>query len=284
MATLTASNLVAAGQLGLDAFDGSYVELRPSHTEEDVRKVIRAAYRQVFGNDYIMQSQRLVSAESLLRQGNITVRDFICALAKSELYKEKFFYCNNNQRFVELNFKHFLGRPPYDQEELAYHTQLCEEQGFDAEIDSYFESDEYNRKFGYSVVPYFTGFSVDEDARTTNFTRMFNLYRGYANSDRGQVGGPTARLNRQLAVNQASSIAVPTGRGEATQTPQKTFGGQGNQGARMYRIEATGLIGARIRPVIRRSQTAYLVPYEQLNDQIQRILRSGGKIVSVRPA
>lgn len=284
MATLAVSNLVAAGQLGLDAFDGTYVELRANATEDDVNNVIRAAYRQVFGNDHIMQSERLVSAESLLRQGNITVQDFICALAKSELYKEKFFYCNNNQRFVELNFKHFLGRAPYDQSELAYHTNLCEDQGFDAEIDSYFESDEYNRKFGYSVVPYFTGFSVDEDARTTNFTRMFNLYRGYANSDRGQVGGPTARLNRQLAVNQASSIAVPTGRGDATTPPQKTFGGLGNQAARMYRVEATGLIGRQIRPVIRRSKTAYLVPYEQLSDQIQRILRSGGKVVSVRPA
>ncbi|TVQ55361.1 MAG: photosystem I reaction center subunit XII [Spirulina sp. DLM2.Bin59] len=284
MPTLVASNLAAAGRLGLDAFDGSYVELRPNWTEADLQLVFKAAYRQVFGNDYVMKAQRLTSAESLLRQGNISVRDFIRALAKSDLYKEKFFYANNNQRFVELNFKHLLGRPPLDQEELAYHTHLVEDQGYDAEIDSYFESEEYARRFGDSVVPYFTGFSVEPGCRTVGFTRMFNLYRGYANNDRGQVGGPTARLNRQLAVNQSATIAGPTGRDESYAVPAKAFGGIGNQSARMYRVEVTGLIGRQLRPVIRRSNTAYLVPYENLSDRIQQILRSGGKILSVRPA
>ncbi|MDB9495466.1 phycobilisome linker polypeptide [Spirulina major CS-329] len=284
MPTLVASNLAAAGRLGLDAFDGTYVELRPNWTEDDLQLVFRAAYRQVFGNDYVMKAQRLTSAESLLRQGNISVRDFVRALAKSDLYKDKFFHANNNQRFVELNFKHLLGRAPLDQEELAYHTNLCEDDGYDAEIDSYFESEEYARKFGDSVVPYFTGFSVEEGSRTVGFTRMFNLYRGYANNDRGQVGGPNARLIRQLAVGQSATIADPTDENASYAVPQKSFGGVGNQGARMYRVEATKMIGRQLRPVIRRSNTAYLVPYENLSDRIQQILRSGGKIVSVRPA
>ncbi|WP_017305691.1 phycobilisome linker polypeptide [Spirulina subsalsa] len=284
MATLVAANLKEAGRLGLDSFDGSKVELRPDWTEDEVQNVIRAAYRQVFGNDYIMSSQRLTSAESLLRQGNISVRDFVRALAKSDLYKEKFFLSNNNQRFVEVNFKHLLGRAPYDQEELAYHTNLCEDQGFDAEIDSYFESEEYAQKFGDNIVPYFTGFGVDAGSRTVGFTRMFNLYRGYATSDRTQAGGMVARLNRQLATNVAASITVPTGSGEAYQVPQSSFGGIGNEEGRIYRIEVTGLISRQIRPVIPRSKTAYLVPYEQLSQRMQQILRSGGKIISVRPA
>jgi phycocyanin-associated rod linker protein len=113
---------------------------------------------------------------------------------------------------------------------------------------------------------------------------MFNLYRGYANNDRGQVGGPNARLIRQLAVSQSMKIANPTGQDDSYAVPQKSFGGVGNQGARMYRIEATKMIGRQLRPVIRRSNTAYLVPYDNLSDRIQQILRSGGKIVSVRPA
>lgn len=284
MPALVASNLAAARSLGLEPFDGSRVELRPNWTEGDIESVIRAAYRQVFGNDYIMQSERLVSAESLLRQGNISVRDFVRALAKSDLYKEKFFLSNNNQRFVELNFKHFLGRPPHDKEELYYHTNLCEDEGFDAEIDSYFESEEYARQFGDSIVPYFTGFSVEAGSRTVGFTRMFGLYRGYANNDRGQVGGTKARLNREVATNVSSSITAPTGEDGATQVPQVSFGGIGNQGARMYRVEVTGLIGRQVRPVIPRSKTAYLVPYDQLSQRMQQILRSGGKIISVRPA
>ncbi|NJL02759.1 MAG: photosystem I reaction center subunit XII [Spirulinaceae cyanobacterium RM2_2_10] len=284
MPALVASNLSAAPQLGLEPFDGGRVELRPDWTEEDVSAVIRASYRQVLGNDYVMESERLTSAESLLRQGNISVRDFVRAIAKSELYKEKFFYPNNNQRFVELNFKHFLGRAPYDQGELSYHTRLVEDEGYDAEIDSYFEGEEYDRRFGNYIVPYFTGFSVEAGSRTVGFTRMFSLYRGYATSDRTQVGGPAARLNRELAVNQASSISIPSGKDAPYEVPKTSFGGVGNQAGRVYRVEVSGLIGRQIRPVIPRSKTAYLIPYGQLSQRLQQIVRSGGKIISVRPA
>ena len=199
MSALMVNNLAAAGPLGLSAFDASStIELRPDWTESELQTVFRAIYRQVLGNDYIMKSERLSSAESLLRQGSITVRDFVRAVAKSELYKNKFFYPNSNQRFVELNFKHLLGRPPYDEAELAYHTELCEDNGYDAEIDSLLDSTEYEQKFGNNVVPYYTGFMVGTGARTVGFTRMFRLYRGYATSDRGFVGGKFSRLMGEL--------------------------------------------------------------------------------------
>ena len=110
MSVLPADILAAAPRLGISAFDASSrVELRPDWTEDELQSVIRAVYRQVLGNDYIMKAERLTSAESLLRQGNFTVKDFVRAVAKSDLYKNKFFYPNSNQRFVELNFKHLLG-------------------------------------------------------------------------------------------------------------------------------------------------------------------------------
>ena len=65
---------VAAPRLGTSAFsDMSPVELRPQWQKEDAERVIRAVYRQVLGNDYIMSSERLVSAESLLCNGYIKV-------------------------------------------------------------------------------------------------------------------------------------------------------------------------------------------------------------------
>jgi phycocyanin-associated rod linker protein len=64
----------AAGRLGVSPFDESaWVELRPHWNQDDATAVIRAAYRQVFGNQYIMASERLTSAESLLRRGEISV-------------------------------------------------------------------------------------------------------------------------------------------------------------------------------------------------------------------
>ncbi|HCF27804.1 MAG TPA: photosystem I reaction center subunit XII, partial [Cyanobacteria bacterium UBA11049] len=72
----------------------------PDWTENELQTVFRAVYRQVLGNDYVMKAERLSSAESLLRQGSMTVREFVRAVAKSDLYKNKFFYPNSNQRFV----------------------------------------------------------------------------------------------------------------------------------------------------------------------------------------
>jgi phycocyanin-associated rod linker protein len=83
---------VAASRLGTSAFsEASPVELRSNWTADDADMVIRAVYRQLLGNDYLMKSERLVGAESLLKNGYITVREFVRAVAKSELYKEKVF-------------------------------------------------------------------------------------------------------------------------------------------------------------------------------------------------
>jgi phycocyanin-associated rod linker protein len=297
MSALMVNNLAAAGPLGLSAFDASStIELRPDWTENELQTVFRAIYRQVLGNDYIMKSERLSSAESLLRQGSITVRDFVRAVAKSELYKNKFFYPNSNQRFVELNFKHLLGRPPYDEAELAYHTELCEDNGYDAEIDSLLDSTEYEQKFGNNVVPYYTGFMVGTGARTVGFTRMFRLYRGYATSDRGSVGGKSPRLMGELGRNQTSTIVRPSGGGASggaswrhaaaipqDAAPRKALGGTPEESGRMYRIEVTGILQPGY-PKVRRSATAFLVPYERLTQKYQEIVKKGGRIVSVTPA
>jgi hypothetical protein len=62
--------LDAAERLGIKAFEeAGRVELRPHWTQDDAKAVIRAAYSQVFGNEYLMSSERLTSAESLLLLG-----------------------------------------------------------------------------------------------------------------------------------------------------------------------------------------------------------------------
>lgn len=293
MSVLMTDTLAAAGRLGISAFDASSrVELRPDWTEEDIQAAIRAVYRQVLGNDYVMKAERLTSAESLLRQGSITLRDFVRAVAKSDLYKNKFFYPNSNQRFVELNFKHLLGRPPHDEAELGYHTGLCEEQGYDAEIDSYLDSIEYENSFGNNVVPYYRGFMVEPGSRTVGFSRMFRLYRGYASSDRGTVGGKSPRLMGELGRNQSSSIVNPSDGGSGSwkyasipkdSAPKKALGGTQEESGRVYRIEVTGILQPGY-PYVRRSSTALLVPYERLSQKLQEITKKGGRIVNVTPA
>ena len=202
----------AASRLGTEPFsDAPRLELRPNASKDEVEVVIRAVYRQVLGNDYLMASERQVSAESLLRDGNLTVREFVRSVAKSELYKTKFFYPNFQTRLIELNYKHLLGRAPYDESEVAYHLDLYQSQGYDAEIDSYIDSPEYQNNFGDHIVPYYRGFETQPGQKTVGFTRLFRLYRGYANSDRAQVEGAKSRLAQDLASNKASSIVGPSG-------------------------------------------------------------------------
>ncbi|WP_333173680.1 MULTISPECIES: phycobilisome rod-core linker polypeptide [unclassified Microcoleus] len=55
-----------------------------------------------------MESQRLTRAESLLRNGEITVRELVRQVAKSDLYPSLFFNTNSAYRFIELNCKHLI--------------------------------------------------------------------------------------------------------------------------------------------------------------------------------
>lgn len=281
----------AASRLGTEPFsDARRVELRPNASKDEAEVVIRAAYRQILGNDYLMASERLVSAESLLRDGNLSVREFVRSVAKSELYKNKFFYNSFQTRLIELNYKHLLGRAPYDEAEVVYHLDLYQNKGYDAEIDSYIDSPEYQNNFGDNIVPYYRGFDNQPGQKTVGFTRMFRLYRGYANSDRTQVEGTKSRLAQDLASNKSSSIVGPSGsndnwnyRASSDVAPKKNLGNAVGVGDRVYRIEVTAIRGSGY-PSIRRSSTAFIVPYERLSDKIQQIHKQGGKIVSITSA
>lgn len=280
------ASLSAAEKLGITAFaESPRTELRPNWTEDDLQAIIRAAYRQVLGNDHLMASERLTSAESLLRQGKITVREFIRALALSDLYRQKFFHSNPQIRFIELNYKHLLGRAPYDESEIAYHTDLYDRQGYEADINSYIDSQEYQENFGNSVVPYYRGFESQPGQKTVGFNRMFRLYRGYANSDRSQYGKNRARLTQEVARNVPMPIYAPLGvrRSEGKTGPALvgTAGGSRNQ---LYRITVIQAAAPGRMPQIRRSNTEYLVSYEQMSTKLQQINRMGGKVTSITPA
>jgi phycocyanin-associated rod linker protein len=284
----------AASRLGTSAFsDTAVVELRPDWTQDDAQAIILAVYRQVLGNDYVMENERLKSAESLLCNGSITVREFVRAVAKSELYKSKFFYNNFQTRVIELNYKHLLGRAPNDESEVIYHLDLYENQGFDADIDSYIDSLEYQESFGDNIVPYYRGFNTQTGQKAVGFTRMFRLYRGYANSDRSQIERSNSRLAAELAKNSASAVVAPSGGsgGWAYRpsrigvTPNKALGGSVPFGSlnKLYRVEIAGIVNPRY-PRVRRSNKAIIVPYEQLNDTLQQVSRLGGRVASITPA
>lgn len=271
------TSAASAIPLGFEPFaQVTPTELRPNSTEADVQTVIWAAYRQLFGHDHIMRSERLTSAESLLKQGHINVRDFVRALALSNLYKQKFFSDNPQVRFIELNFKHLLGRAPYDQTEISQHVNLYSQQGYEAEINSYLSSDEYRDNFGEQVVPYYRGFATQRNQKTVGFIRMFQLYRGYASSDRARANNKKGCLTTELGCNTATPVRTP-GFGKELQ------GTTGGKREKLYRIRVAQSASQQ-RPQIRQSMQEYLVTYEQLSSTLQRLNQRGSRIVNIMSA
>lgn len=269
--------ITAASRLGISAFDNTnIVELRPNWNQEDAKIAIAAVYRQVLGNDHLMNSERLTSAESLLGNGSISVREFVRVVAKSELYKEKFFYKNYHPRTIELNFKHLLGRAPYDETEIIEHLDIYQNQGFEADIDSYIDSEEYVQNYGDDIVPFYRGFSTQPGQKTVGFTRMFQLYQGYANSDRAQGNTGSPRLTYDLARNIVTPVQSPGGNGCLSGTTTTERGG-------LYRLRVTkGGIGRA--PQIRRSMQEYVVPYERLSATLQKLNKQGSRVLSISNA
>ncbi len=245
--------------------DADPVELRPNASEDDLQTVIRAVYKQVLGNAHIMESQRLTSAESMLRNGDITVKEFVRAVAQSELYRALFFNTSSAYRLVELNFKHLLGRAPNDQAEVAAHVLTYNQHGLEAEIDSYISSDEYSLNFGENVVPSPQGNKTQMGSKNVTFNRAFALMRGDASSS---DSSKKAKLISDIAGNRATAINPPARGGS---------GAYANTGKRFRIAINKANFGARVT----QSAATFEVNYSQLSQKIQNIQKTGGKILSI---
>jgi phycoerythrin-associated linker protein len=244
--------------------DADPVELRSHASEEDLQVVISAVYKQVLGNAHIMESQRLTSAESLLRNQDITVKEFVRAVAQSDLYRSLFFDTSSPYRLVELNFKHLLGRAPNDQSEIAEHVLIYNQHGLEAEIDSYISSDEYTLSFGENTVPCARGNKTQLGSKNVDFNRTFALMRGNATSS---DSSKKAKLISDVAGNRPTAIKAPIG----------ASGAYANTGKR-FRIAVTK---SNSGPRVTMSKATFDVDYSQLSQKIKNIQKTGGKILSI---
>lgn len=199
-------------KLGVSSFDDTDpVRLWQNPSEENLNTVIRAIYKQVLGNAHVMESERLIIPESQLKQGDITVREFVRQIAYSDLYRSRFFDSCPRNRAIELNFKHLLGRAPESYEEITAHTHLLDKSGYEAEIDSYIDSDEYSNNFGDDTVPYYQGYKTQTGKKMVGFTHMFQLLRGACSSDKDIATNNSSRLNRSIMENTPSQIVPVQG-------------------------------------------------------------------------
>ncbi|MBE9101177.1 phycobilisome rod-core linker polypeptide [Vacuolonema iberomarrocanum] len=240
------------------------LELWPTSTADDVQAIIRAVYKHVLGNPHVMDSERLVVAESQLSDRSLPVREFVRAVGKSEFYRSRYFETCAPYRFVELNFMHFLGRPPQSQTEISEHIVRTVSEGYDAEIDSYIDSDEYQVAFGENIVPYRRSNTQPGQSQVT-FNRMYALDRGAS-----QISSAvkSSQLLYPVATNTSTKITPPS----------TNLGGSGEANKKKFKIVVTG---SKFDSPRRFSTTTYLVSGDNMTPQIQRINRTSGKIVSI---
>ena len=279
--------LVNAPYLGLERFSNERNKEHWSNaSDNDKDTILRAVYQQVLGHQYVMKNERLSGAESLFKNGYLSVRELVRTMAKSGLYRSRFFESCNPYHFIELNFKHLLGRAPQNKAEMLHHFTILQEQGYDAEIDSYIDSAEYQERFGEDTVPYLHGWDYSKGQQGRQFSWLMQLARGAAASVKGDTAGTQFRLGKALHQDRAVPVVSPNAAGSAFQPTQVANEGittmaQGiGQKARVYRVEVTGLTNYRLH---KRSNTVRFVTFDKLLETQQMIHRQGGRVASVTP-
>ncbi len=118
----------------------------------DLSVLIEAAYRQIFFHAF--QADREPLLESQLRNGQITVRDFVKGLLLSNTFYTSFYEKNSNYRFVEQCVERVLGRQVYSEREKIAWSIVVATKGIRGFVDALLDSDEYLENFGDNIVPY----------------------------------------------------------------------------------------------------------------------------------
>nr|YP_009541753.1 phycobilisome core-membrane linker protein [Synarthrophyton chejuense]AYR05762.1 phycobilisome core-membrane linker protein [Synarthrophyton chejuense] len=138
--------------------------MKSSLSTDEKNNVVKACYRQIFQRDISKAYNLSISdLESQVKNGRLSVKEFVRALGKSYLYKKDFFEPFVNSRVVELAFRHFLGRGPSSLKEFQKYFAVLSSRGLDGLVDSLINSSEYADYFGEETVPYFR--SLGEEAQ-----------------------------------------------------------------------------------------------------------------------
>jgi phycoerythrin-associated linker protein len=82
------------------------------------------------------------------------VKRFLRDLGHSEVYLNEFYYNSSNPKFIELCFKHFIGRAPSDQAEMRRYCDILMRHGVKAMITALLDSEAYRQHFGCFTVPH----------------------------------------------------------------------------------------------------------------------------------
>ena len=151
--------------------------MKPGLSFSEKDGIVKAAYRQIFERDITRAySQGISYLESQVKDGQISMKEFVRRLCKTPLYRQQFFQPFINSRALELAFRHILGRAPSSREEVQKYFSIMSEGGQGALIDALVDSQEYSDYFGEETVPYLRGFG-QEAQECRNWGAQFDLFK-----------------------------------------------------------------------------------------------------------
>ena len=184
-APTTQNSRVNALRVGSDE-DPKAASMDKAMDREDQNFVIEAAYRQIFFHAFKVDRDRTL--ESQLRDGQLTVRDFIRSLCLSDTFTRSFYNLNSNYKVARHLVEKLLGRPTHGKsEEIAWSAVLMT-RGVKGMVDDILDSQEYLDAFGYDTVPYHRNRVVgSRDLGETPFNITSPRYDAYY---RGILGFP----------------------------------------------------------------------------------------------
>jgi phycobilisome core-membrane linker protein len=155
----------------------SVYAMKPGLSALEKNDVIKAAYRQIFERDITRAySQSISDLESKVKNGEISMKEFVRRMAKSPLYCKQFFSPFINSRALELAFKHILGRGPSSREEVQKYFSIVSSKGLAGLVDALVDSNEYGDYFGEETVPYLRGLG-QEAQECRNWGPQQDLFR-----------------------------------------------------------------------------------------------------------
>jgi hypothetical protein len=122
---------------------------------EERQTALTQIYYQVLERQpYAYERKLLAQAEKDFLRDKIGVRRFLKELGNSEVYLNAFYHKSSNLKFLELCFKHFMGRAWANEDEMKQYCNILMTCGVSGLITTILDSEEYRKVFGCFTVPY----------------------------------------------------------------------------------------------------------------------------------
>ena len=175
---------------------------------DNLTTAIESAYRQIYFHAF--KSDRDVNLESQLKNGQITVRDFVRGLCLSDTFKRSFYGMNSNYKVVRHLVEKLLGRKSNKSEEIAWSIVIATK-GVEGLVDVLLDSAEYLDAFGYDTVPYqrnrvLPGRELGDTPFNITTPRYDEYYRGILGFPQIVfTGGPAKKVPARAKIRKGGS-------------------------------------------------------------------------------